>query len=249
MAAGMSNITTGIPGMLVMGTSARATDATAPTTVTRLEPSALLSLRYRVSERTTWSIPTLSFAYAGGLAGHREWIPWGGLTSWSAGYSSVEGFIAAGQLGAGLGVREWVGAATSLNVSAGATSNFAYNANRICDPAARCSPWSAPTTWVASATGGISHRLNATLTVNVGVGVARVVATSDAMDVGAQRVSFGSVQDIGLRRLPLVEAQVSRNWSIDGYAAAAYVPSSNRLEQHYLVGFTRRWLPASSTPR
>jgi hypothetical protein len=245
-AAGVSNIEFGIPGMFVMGTSARSTEPMGATPHSQFEPNALFALRYRITERLTWSVPTLSFAYAGGNAGEREWIPWGGLTSWGAGYSSIEGFIADGQLGAGIGLREWLGGDTSLNLTTSATSAFNYTSQRHCIGAS-CPSWAGPTTWIASATGGVSRRLGDALTVNLGVGISRIVAANDPMDVGTQRVSFGSVQDIGLRRLPLIEAQLNRNWSLDGYAAAAYVPSTSRLEQHYLVGFTRRWL--ASTPR
>jgi hypothetical protein len=251
LAAGMSSIDTDIPGMFMMGTSARSTSPTAPETVSRLEAAAIFGLRYRISDRITWSVPTLSFAYAGGSVGRREWIPWGGLTSWGAGFSSLGGFIAQGKLGAGIALREWLGSSTALNLTAGASSEFTYLSRPICTQptGAACSGWDGPMTWVASASGGISHRLGQTITVNLGVGLARVVAAGDAMDVGAQRISLGSVQDVGLRRLPTVEAQLNRNWTLDGYAAASYAPSANRIEQHYLVGFTRRWLPEAPAAR
>ncbi len=235
VAAGVSNTTYGLPGMQLLGTAARSSMSTESNST--LEPTMLFTMRLRLSERLVWSVPTLSFAYLGGEAGKREWIPWAGLTSWSLGYSSIEHLIFDGGLGAGIAAREWVSPATALNVTAGASSAFHYRGIAICAAGEMCPSWRGPTQWTASASAGISQQLGDTVTLNLGGGVAR-----DLSSDGATSVSFGSVQAVGLRQLPLMQARVNRHWFIDGYAMGTYDVTRDRVEQRYLLGFTRVWL-------
>lgn len=247
IAAGISSMSFTMPGMQLMGSDSTAR-AVMPGAVSesQIEPSALFALRYRIRDRVLWSIPTLSFAYLGGTAGQREWIPWAGVTSWGAGYSSIEHFIAQGGLGAGIGIREWLGPSTAINFTAGATSAFRYTSNPTCPPGTMCdASWVPPETWTAAVTAGGSHRIGNAVTLNIGVGGSqRLLVEGRPADGSEQRgvsVSIGSVQAIGLRQLPLIQAQVSQRWSLDGYAAASFDVSREHLEHRYLVGFTRVW--------
>jgi hypothetical protein len=235
-AAGVSNVTYALPGMQLGGTMARTTMPTSGESAT-LEPTTLFSLRLRMGERVLWSVPTLSFAYLGGVAREREWIPWGGLTGWSVGYSSIEKLIVDGDIGAGIGVREWASPATAINVTAAAASAFHYRGNAFCGAGEdMCPSWRGPRTWVTSATAGVSQQLGDSVSLNLGAGVSRELSGD-----GATSVSFGSVQAIGLRQLPLLQAHLNRRWSIDGYAMASYDVTHDRYEQRYLLGFTRVW--------
>jgi hypothetical protein len=244
-AAGISTTSVAMPGMQLMSGSARAVSGMPGMTDTSAEPSALFALRYRITDRVLWSIPTLSFAYLGGTA-EREWIPWGGLTSWGAGYSSIEHFIGAGELGAGAGLREWLATTSAVNFTASVASQFQYTSSPICPVGGMCRPsWITPDTWRATVTAGASHRVGTALTLNLGIaGSQRLLyegGPASGSDERGMTVAIGSVQTIGLRLLPLVQAHVSPRWSIDGYAAAAYDLSRERFEQTYLVGVTRVW--------
>jgi opacity protein-like surface antigen len=207
-----------------------------------LEPTALFSLRYRLTDRVLWSVPTLGFAYLGGAAGEREWIPWGGLVSWGLGYSSVEGLIAEGQLGAGLDVREWLGERTAVNLTAGAVSRFRYASDCV-ESICGSSRWVRPERWRGVLTAGVSQRIGSSFTVNLGAGASRTVDVGDPMTSAENRSSVfvGSVQTIALRRLPLIQAHVSSRWSVDGYASLAFELDSDRVQQSYLLGATWIW--------
>jgi opacity protein-like surface antigen len=207
-----------------------------------LEPTALFSLRYRLTDRVLWSIPTLGFAYLGGAVGEREWIPWGGLVSWGLGYSSIERLIAEGQLGAGLDVREWLDERTAVNLTAGAVSRFRYATDCV-EAICGGSSWVPPERWRGVLTAGLSQRIGSAFTVNAGAGVSRTVDVGDPMTSPENQTSVfvGSVQTIALRRLPLIQAHVSSGWSVDGYASLALELDSDRVQQSYLLGATRIW--------
>jgi hypothetical protein len=234
-AAGVSNVTYPMPGMQLMGTSARST-MSGDDTAASLEPTTLFSLRYRIADRVLWSVPTLSFAYLGGTYGQREWIPWAGLTGWGLGYSSIESLIVDGDLGAGIAAREWLAPATAINVTAGAASAFHYRGTPVCAAGEMCPSWQGPSRWVASTTVGVSQRLGDSFSLNLGAGAAR-----DLSGDGSTSVSIGSVQAIALRQLPLLQARLNERWYLDGYAMATYDLTRDRVEQRYLLGFTRVW--------
>jgi hypothetical protein len=235
LALGASETTIGepMPGMQLLGTTQRSVEGTMPSEST-FEPSMLFSLRYRLGERVVWSAPTLSFAYLGGDPRGTEWIPWGGLTSWGAGYSSIQHLIVDGSLGAGIGVRQWLGSELSLNATAGASQQFEYASLVECPTDQMCDHvlWPKPR---GTATVGATYRLTPSVTVNAGVGASTQLGGDETT------VSFGSVQSLGLRTLPLVEARINSRWSVDGYAAAAYDRTRSRYEQTYLLGVTRVW--------
>jgi hypothetical protein len=195
-----------------------------------VEASGILSVRYRLGERVVWSVPTLSFAYLGGESGKTQWIPWGGVTSWGVGYSSINHLLLDGTVGAGAGIRQWLGSSASINATAGVATSFAYTSKPICGGTdTMCDRWTDGDGLRASATLGTSIDVGTTWTFNAAVGGSN------------HDVSFGSIQTLALRTLPLVEAHVSDAWSIDGYAAATYDLSSHRYEQTYLLGVTRLW--------
>jgi hypothetical protein len=68
---------------------------------------------------------------------------------------------------------------------------------------------------VTSAVEGLTHRVGEVVALNLGVGASR----HNADDNGTS-VAFGSVQAVGLRQLPLVQAELNRRWYLDGYALA-----------------------------
>jgi hypothetical protein len=100
----------------------------------------------------------------------------------------------------------------------------------MCDHLTSIKPW-------GTATVGASYQIAPSLTVNLGVGATQQV------DGDGTKVTFGSVQSLGLRTLPLVEARINASWSVDGYASAAYDRTADRYEQTYLLGVTRAWSP------
>jgi hypothetical protein len=238
IAFGVSSTALGsdMPGLQLGNTRTRTID-NAMAADSSLESTMLLSLRYRIGKRLLWSVPTLSFAYEGGSEGGTQWVPWGGLTNWGIGYSSIEHVIANGSAGAGIGLRQWLRSSLSLNATAGVMNQLAYTSKPICiDGEMTCGDrWTTPKPR-GSATLGLSIRATPSLTFNLGVGA------SQRVDGEQTAIGFGSVQTIGLRVLPLVEAHLNRSWSIDGYANATYDPYGHGYEQTYLLGVTRSWV-------
>jgi hypothetical protein len=53
--------------------------------------------------------------------------------------------------------------------------------------------------------------------------------------------AFGSLDEPGTRRAPLLQLHVSDRWSLDAHASLGYNLSDRLLEERYLVGGTFTW--------
>lgn len=202
--------------------------------------AGLASLRYGLSDRLTWAIPTLAFAYRFGDRGGTEIIPYGGITTWGIGYSSIEGWIGQLGLGAGAALRWWADPDTAVNVtgSIGSTARWAQNDGEIDGFDASFGP----TTWGAAATVGLTHHLTRRVALNVGArGAAVPIASGDVADTLEPTVEVGSVQSVGLRALPLVEVKLTDGVSIDGHASLGYGVADGTRTSRLLLGSTFTW--------
>jgi hypothetical protein len=205
------------------------------------ELSVLGSFRYALSDRLIWSVPTLAFAYRAGERGGIEVIPFGGLLSWGGGYSSVEGWIAQAELGGGAAVRIWRGTETSINLDASVRSRARWS--QIEHDALHSR--SGPTTWRAAVGAGLSHQVGRRLGLHGGVQAsARLIADGEIPADSEQMntwLSLGSVQQIGLRWLPLLELHLGRRSSLDAFASLDVQPATLTLSSRALLGFTVTW--------
>ncbi len=52
------------------------------------------------------------------------------------------------------------------------------------------------------------------------------------------QVSLGSVQYVGLRRLPLVQVELGPAWTFDVYASIAYGLRDRHIADEYVLGVT-----------
>lgn len=196
-----------------------------------------------ITDRLEWVVPTIGFAYRGGEAGDFEWIPWGGLIGWGVGYSSVEGGIFEGNIGAGIDTRWWQSKRTSLNFSFGVASRFRYSSK----PVLTASGWIAPKTWRNKISVGYSYAVEDVVTLNVALGLGRnFLAEGELPPLGwsdnDQRVavSIGSTQARALRQLPLVQIHLRDDLSLDGHVIISISPE-HRVAETYMLGVTRTW--------
>ena len=217
--------------------------------VSELEPSWLLSLRYGITDRLQIDLHSPSMAYQWGTSGGTEWIPWAGLTSWGAGFSSIEGMIFTGKIGGGLGIREWRSSDTAVNATAKLSSSFRLASKEVCTTQGCQEGDRAPSTWGAQLSLGLSHRVGRNIQLNFGLAVEQNLVVRGSRPMGAlddperaARILAGSVQMVGLRSLPLVQVQLNRQWALDGYAGVFYSLASEKMNQTYLLGLSRSWL-------
>jgi hypothetical protein len=175
---------------------------------------------WALTDRLTWALPALAFAYRFGERGGWEVVPDGGVFGF--GYSSVEGFIL--QPGAHLGVRRWLAPDLALAASAGGYTQLTGLGGR--------QPWS------FSGTLGISHTVADAVTFNLSVGVYTnflFMRGELERDTG---VSFGSVQNLALRPLPLLEWHLGHGFALDLQAQVANSLSRTRWSYSSVVGLS-----------
>ncbi len=202
-----------------------------------------MGLRVGLSERLQLSVLSPMISYHGGTSGEAEWIPWGGLTHWGLGYSSVEGLIYQGGLGAGIGVRQWLSPNTALNFTARLSSAFGGSTKTACEGCGS-RKFNELDSWRGRVSAGITQRFGKRVTFNLGIGASQALIADASIASRAEReraLFIGSVQDIGLRRLPLGQVWLNERWAVDGYASLAYRPSAKEYDQQYLLGITRVW--------
>lgn len=205
-----------------------------------------------LTDRLQWIIPTLGFAYRAGTQGGLEWIPWGGIPSWNVMLSSVNDavwFMA--RPGLGLDVRRWLGARSSLEAGVGLSSLMSIYTGRRWRPVGdseRVVDGQAPTSWRAKLSIGYTHTLADTVTFHIAFALEEnLLLRGDLPDFSprsresALTLSFGSVQQIGLRRNPLLRVHLSDHFAFNLDAAVSHDFSRRRTRETYLVGASWFW--------
>jgi hypothetical protein len=184
---------------------------------------ALFSFSYGITDRLTWAVPVPAMSYRFGTAGQFEVIPRAGLTS--IGYSSIEKFV--GTLDGGVAVRGWLSPALSLIASGALDYEFDTSTPR----------YRGVLTLHGDAGVAWEPIPKVTLHAGAGVMVPHRAGEPEGMDPLSTTFSFGAVQQLGYRSLPLVQLQISHALSLDGYASWA-VDLNGNLRDRYLAGFT-----------
>jgi len=217
-----------------------------------------LLMPHGFTDRLQWSIPTLSLAYRFGDRGGVEWIPWGGLIAWDIGYESWNGLQIGGEPGLGLDIRLWTSFHSSFDLSVRLTSSFRWRSgDGTCvnqDPNViilSCSGDESsfsPTTWRAALTAGYTYTLADSVTLHFAVSVAQnVLYQGDFPHFGPSQaqndwaLSFGSVQPLALRALPLVRVHISDTISLNFDAALRQRFAQHRFEETYTAGLSVFW--------
>jgi hypothetical protein len=183
----------------------------------------LFSFSYGITDRLTWSVPVPAMSYRFGTAGQLEVIPRAGLTT--IGYSTIESFL--GTLDGGVAVRGWLSPALSVIASGAIDYEFDTSTPH----------YRGVLTLHGDA--GIAWEPIPSVTLHIGAGVMVPHREAEPMSVDplSTTFSFGAVQQLGYRSLPLVQLQLSHALSLDGYASWAIDLNSN-VRDRYLAGFT-----------
>jgi hypothetical protein len=212
-----------------------------------------LQVVYGITDRWQWVIPTVAAAYRFGDISGFEWILSGGLLGWSLGYSSIEGTVLSGVVGATIDGRWNLSTRSSLNATAAFWSDFRWHSEKGCAPgdAAACKEEDsrhAPDSWRTEVNFGYSHTLFETVTMTFGVGVQQnLLYRGKLPDVGASSkdynlgLNFGSIQARGLRKLPLVRIHLSDVFSLDADVSFIYLFSEEKFSETYMAGATWIW--------
>lgn len=177
-----------------------------------------------LTDRWQWVLPSFGFAYRGGEQGGLEWIPWGGIPGWGMGYSSVQGFVLIANPALGTDLRRWLGPSSSFDFGLGFGSAMRWTSHA---PGAtseergqseQLERWQPPTTWRMRISAGFTHTLADTVTFHLAGALSQNLLYDGALVElkGHSKemnlaLSFGSVQEIGLRHIPLVRIHV-RDW-------------------------------------
>ncbi|WP_394830079.1 caspase family protein [Pendulispora rubella] len=191
------------------------------------------TLTYGITDRLSWTIPVPAFAYRFGEAGKFEVIARAGLT----GFNYARVLLATPDVG--VAARAWTRYDQSIIVSLVARSRMGIKTEDH--------PGQAPTTWGGTAAAGYSWTIRNSVTLNAAVGITsdvrlggrEVYAGYEPLITPEPLLVIGSVQSLGYRALPLVQAHFSPRFSIDGYMSFGFDLTGNRqLRERYLVGLT-----------
>jgi len=173
---------------------------------------------WALTDRLTWSLPALAFAYRFGERGGWEVVPDGGLFGY--GYSSIGGIIL--QPGAHLGVRRWLGPDLAITATAGGLTQIEGRGRRL--------------PWLFSGSLGVSRTIAEAITLNFSAsGYANLHGLEDQHDTG---VTFGSVQMLGLRSLPLLEWHLGHGLALDLHAVVGHSFTRDRWSYSSLLGLS-----------
>lgn len=155
-----------------------------------------LDARWQITDRLTWRVGTLGFAWRLGRPDGARLLPYGGLLGWRVGtLRRTRGLGAMARVGAGAAVVAPAGPVAVL-ASVGAELPVVHDELHPGDP-----PGLRP-----DASLGLGVRFGPSVSMNFGV---RASVERDAL------VRIGSVQEIGLTTLPLLRIQASTSWSLD----------------------------------
>jgi hypothetical protein len=192
-----------------------------------------LNLFLGLTDRLQLMLFTPAVSYRLGESGAREGVGWAGFTGWGLRPSlDVAGSLG---LGTGAGIRQWTGSSLSLIALADARSELAFHDGRAHGPRRWMGQWSAGFAWNATErlTFALGARWNQLLSAGGGVGPLTPLEQRD----GGQ-LTFGSVQHLGLRALPLVQVHLPRGVSLDGYASLGWNTRTGALTDRYLIGLS-----------
>jgi hypothetical protein len=194
-----------------------------------VEIEGLFALNYAITDRLVWAVPLPAFSYRWGETGRAELIARGGIRG--IGYSSIDGVI--GTLDAGLTGRVWLTRGLSLLAHGSSDWDFQTGPREEGLPSQ---------TDVLTVLGnlGFSWHLSDAFTVSPGagwVGEVRVREATPETPLDSE-LAFGSLQSLGYRPLPLVQAHLSPSFSLDAYAAWTVSLRDDPGRQLYLAGFS-----------
>ncbi len=188
------------------------------------------------TDRFSWSIGTGAFAYRFGEPGKLEVVPRGGVDTWGIGGSSLGLYWLVG-LNAGADVRIWAHRQHSIVLTLDAGSRFG-----ALTPGAPVTP---PDTWRLRGSAGYTLLVKDVVSLNLGVGFSGNLIYAGHLPRAPfpdferdLNLSFGSVQSLGLRPLPLVQFHALRWLSIDLYATIGWQIRTRVFQDRYLVGAT-----------
>jgi hypothetical protein len=209
-----------------------------------------------LTDRWQWILPGLGFAYRGGEQGGVEWIPWGGIPAFGMGYSSIQGFLLVANPGFGLDLRRWLGPRSSLDFGLGTFSRLRWTSNdyprELWEEGSmqgeRPERWTPPDTWRVRLSAGYTHTLGDTVTLHLALSLAATplyegdfVSLSAHSDKSNLTLSFGSVQSIGLRPLPLLRIHV-RDWvALNLNAGVSHNYATRTTQESYSGGVSFVW--------
>jgi hypothetical protein len=213
-------------------------------------------------DRLQWLIPSLAFSYRFGEQGGLELVPWGGIPGWGLGFSSMEGTIVEAEPGIGLDLRQWLTPRSSLEFGLDFYSALRWHSRRenrvVFEIPNGSTPmsdapqklrryhgtprWVGPTTWRAGLTAGYTHTLADTVTLHLGAAfLQNVVYKGELPGINDFVLSFGSVQTLGLRSLPLVRIHVTDWFALNAEVAVAYRFARKKTEETYMGGASFLW--------
>ncbi len=188
-----------------------------------LEPATQLGLSVGITDRLQYALP-LALAYRFGERGAVEVVPWAGVTNLGVGYSSVESFMLVYRIGGGLGARFWLGDSLAINASVAAISYGLWSGIRTIKP----------TLWYAAPALGLSYTLLDLATINLSLASSWPIFGAGGDTV----VSFGAVQSLGLRHLPLLQLQVSKTLALDFDLQMDVGLRTGHISDTFLAGVT-----------
>jgi len=102
-------------------------------------------------------------------------------------------------------------------------------------------PKHGPDHWRVGGSAGWSQTVSGSLTVNLGIAASNAYAfgaTSGYSDPG-MRLSFGSVQSVGGRALPLVEFHLRNDFSLEVHSWTSVGAPNGSLQSTALVGVSK----------
>lgn len=173
---------------------------------------------WALTDRLTWSLPALAFAYRFGERGGWEVVPDGGLFGY--GYSSLNGIIL--QPGGHLGVRRWFGRDLAVAATAGGATQVEGQGGR--EP------------WLFSGSLGVSYTVAETVTFNLSAGgYVDLHGQENSHDTG---VLLGSAQTLALRTPALLEWHLGHGLALDLDAVVGHSFSLDRWSYSSLLGLS-----------
>ncbi len=211
------------------------------------EPAVILSANVGLTDRLQLLLPRLAVAYRLGEEGKTEWIPWGGVVGWNYSWYSTIGSTLKGAIGAGIDGRFPIKQTSSINLSLGTTANFAWSSSGFCvsrdAPCSQRKNWISPTKWRQYAIVGYSTTIQDVVTLNVGLGVSAHLVGDFRLGVNDNRdvLLLGSIQDRGLRRLPLLQVHLNDRMSLEGHVGLQYGFQTDSWAETYLAGASWVW--------